>query len=437
MKILTHFLFVLLTLVAVQGTSQNLNISGNHRVCPGDTEDYAVDFQTPDNFNVADDHVVITTRWNVPGGIINFVTFHDGTTQDVDNSKFASIFDSNSNDPTPIPVEANITWGQSPVQIGAGQQVRINGGQPVNTTGLLRTRPSLSSNGIEALGSLVYCEKYDCFTLIGDLGNADSFDWIYDPNQVSCSDSDSLAPEFCILTEANGPVIILFTVEGCGGFSRTFSQELWFGTPQPEIEIRPNLWEEKGCVPPNTNITICIDETPGLEVERWEIPGTPSVEGEPQDPVEGEWYNYDFESPNKLCMRILVGETPECVSVWVKNECGSTSVSKCIEICDDQGEGPGADIRSRDEEEIEFQVFPNPFMNELTVEFISVSESDFEFTLSDMAGQLVDSGRMLAKKGVNTIKIDNAAALSSGLYLLKLTSPNEEYIAKVLKGSSN
>lgn len=75
--------------------------------------------------------------------------------------------------------------------------------------------------------------------------------------------------------------------------------------------------------------------------------------------------------------------------------------------------------------------YPNPFNPEATIEFSLTQASAVSFQVFNLAGQRVrDSGNLRLSAGTHTWKLDGKA-LSSGVYLLKMTTPAGVYTRKI------
>jgi hypothetical protein len=74
-------------------------------------------------------------------------------------------------------------------------------------------------------------------------------------------------------------------------------------------------------------------------------------------------------------------------------------------------------------------VFPNPFEQSVSISFSQTVEKDISVSVFDVAGKLMYSKTFSPAQSVKL----NLDALSSGTYLLKATSNNKLFNAKILK----
>jgi hypothetical protein len=81
-----------------------------------------------------------------------------------------------------------------------------------------------------------------------------------------------------------------------------------------------------------------------------------------------------------------------------------------------------------------WSVFPNPAVNEVTVKLLQKEDGKTTVAIWDMQGRQVVKKQFMLAKGLNAIKINNfkQAGFTSGTYLLKVSSPNESKIFKLI-----
>lgn len=78
-------------------------------------------------------------------------------------------------------------------------------------------------------------------------------------------------------------------------------------------------------------------------------------------------------------------------------------------------------------------VYPNPFTNDLSLEFESGLETSAVITVTDISGKNVISRNIHAHKGQNLIKLEETGALSGGVYLVRVVGQNINETHKVIK----
>jgi hypothetical protein len=64
---------------------------------------------------------------------------------------------------------------------------------------------------------------------------------------------------------------------------------------------------------------------------------------------------------------------------------------------------------------------PNPFSNNASIEFTSLQENEYNFSVVNILGEVQDSRVLRASQGLNTITVD-ASGLSSGIYFYTLSN---------------
>jgi hypothetical protein len=77
-------------------------------------------------------------------------------------------------------------------------------------------------------------------------------------------------------------------------------------------------------------------------------------------------------------------------------------------------------------------VYPNPFINELTIDFVSEVNSLSSVRMTDINGKVVYNGNFATQQGQNLMNI-NGANLASGVYLITLMNNNEVKTIRVIK----
>ncbi len=77
-------------------------------------------------------------------------------------------------------------------------------------------------------------------------------------------------------------------------------------------------------------------------------------------------------------------------------------------------------------------VYPNPFINELTIDFVSEVNSLLSVRMTDINGKVVYNGNFATQQGQNLMNI-NGANLASGVYLITLMNNIEVKTIRVIK----
>ncbi len=84
--------------------------------------------------------------------------------------------------------------------------------------------------------------------------------------------------------------------------------------------------------------------------------------------------------------------------------------------------------------EISFDnVFPNPFVNQVTVMFTSSKSQKVEIKMTDMAGKIIVSQQMESIAGTNNYKYTVPEELPNGIYLVQLSTPSKSITQRIVK----
>lgn len=82
-------------------------------------------------------------------------------------------------------------------------------------------------------------------------------------------------------------------------------------------------------------------------------------------------------------------------------------------------------------EPIKFKLYPNPFVDELVIDFDSKVESDLIYTISDMNGKLLYNKK--TNLSSNTFKIEHLNWIQKGAYILTVQYRNKATSTIILK----
>jgi hypothetical protein len=77
--------------------------------------------------------------------------------------------------------------------------------------------------------------------------------------------------------------------------------------------------------------------------------------------------------------------------------------------------------------------YPNPFENQLTVEFTAEFDGAAELRMIDVLGQVVKNERIAVMTGVNKQNLNLDAALAEGIYFLEVRMNNQVRYVKLMK----
>jgi hypothetical protein len=79
-----------------------------------------------------------------------------------------------------------------------------------------------------------------------------------------------------------------------------------------------------------------------------------------------------------------------------------------------------------------FRVFPNPGTDEFNVVIPANSNSELGYTVTDISGRVIVSGKAVTKSGETLVKI-NLRAFAAGIYTLRLTCDGRVEHTKLYK----
>lgn len=81
----------------------------------------------------------------------------------------------------------------------------------------------------------------------------------------------------------------------------------------------------------------------------------------------------------------------------------------------------------------EFSLYPNPFVNSITITYNSTQKQLVHISLIDISGREVFAENKLLESNSNTFTIKPETQLAKGLYVLKITSNHQSSSIKVIK----
>lgn len=137
----------------------------------------------------------------------------------------------------------------------------------------------------------------------------------------------------------------------------------------------------------------------------------------------------------KLLFTTLYGDKAENVKVRLLKDGVATNASNVISFATNALIGTLTEpyqFRFMKEGEAGLYTYPNPFTNELTLEFWSDIVGSAEIQIVDMLARPVDTKQVQVVKGMNAVKY-NAAKMSFGSYIVKVSSGENVYTKTVIK----
>lgn len=86
-------------------------------------------------------------------------------------------------------------------------------------------------------------------------------------------------------------------------------------------------------------------------------------------------------------------------------------------------------IRNITNGELNFQIYPNPFANEINIYFDASTSENINLSISNVLSQELLSLNIIAEQGENTFKL-NTTAFSNGIYFVKIQNGEGKYFVK-------
>jgi hypothetical protein len=78
-------------------------------------------------------------------------------------------------------------------------------------------------------------------------------------------------------------------------------------------------------------------------------------------------------------------------------------------------------------------VMPNPFKNNLEINFASATELNLEVQVSNLKGEIMFTKTLNTEAGMQKISLAEAETLAEGIYFLKLTTNGISEVHKLIK----
>jgi hypothetical protein len=78
-----------------------------------------------------------------------------------------------------------------------------------------------------------------------------------------------------------------------------------------------------------------------------------------------------------------------------------------------------------------FSIWPNPFSNQITLNFTNLNTTQLNIKLTDVKGTLILTQKFNYKG--NTITLTNLGSLSSGIYFITISDSNLRLAEKIIK----
>jgi hypothetical protein len=110
---------------------------------------------------------------------------------------------------------------------------------------------------------------------------------------------------------------------------------------------------------------------------------------------------------------------------WSFNFGGPLLVGQCCVCAEPAPINPELTLKNSQKDKKNIFLFPNPANNKLTI-FLPDRKGEFEYKVSDMSGQIQESGQQEVDNKYE-ISLD-VASLADGMYTVTLVSPENELI---------
>ena len=245
----------------------------------------------------------------------------------------------------------------------------------------------------------------------------------------NCLDSNSVT----LIAESNIQVIADVTEISCKSFcDGTIDLQInggvapyivdWFGLNSAvlcEGIVFYDLIDAVGCyysesflmVPPDS-VELIINQIGGMQLEANASGGV--------SPYSYEWFNDLGSLVNSQNVNITSNGNYYCIAIDA-NHCQSDTITYFY-----------SETSINDSEVSNFNIYPNPTNDYLTIEFESINEQNYSIYLVDLLGQKILLDRIDKYKGNYTYKLD-LIEFAQGIYILELKSENEIYNKKIIK----
>ena len=245
----------------------------------------------------------------------------------------------------------------------------------------------------------------------------------------NCLDSNSVT----LIAESNIQVIADVTEISCKSFcDGTIDLQInggvapyivdWFGLNSAvlcEGIVFYDLIDAVGCyysesflmVPPDS-VELIINQIGGMQLEANASGGV--------SPYSYEWFNDLGSLVNSQNVNITSNGNYYCIAIDA-NHCQSDTITYFY-----------SETSINDSEVSNFNIYPNPTNDYLTIEFESINEQNYSIYLVDLLGQKILLDRIDKYKGNYTYKLD-LIEFAQGIYILELKSENKIYNKKIIK----
>jgi len=247
----------------------------------------------------------------------------------------------------------------------------------------------------------------------------------------NCLDSNSVT----LIAESNIQVIADVTEISCKSFcDGTIDLQInggvapyivdWFGLNSAALcegIVFYDLIDAVGCyysesflmVPPDS-VELIINQIGGMQLEANASGGV--------SPYSYEWFNDLGSLVNSQNVNITSNGNYYCIAIDA-NHCQSDTITYFY-----------SETSINDSEVSNFNIYPNPTNDYLTIEFESINEQNYSIYLVDLLGQKILLDRIDKYKGNYTYKLD-LIEFAQGIYILELKSENKIYNKKIIKNN--
>ncbi len=80
----------------------------------------------------------------------------------------------------------------------------------------------------------------------------------------------------------------------------------------------------------------------------------------------------------------------------------------------------------------EISIYPNPAINEVTIEINNIQNKNVNLDIFDISGKLIQNVKLNAKEDLINQQL-NISQFVSGIYFMNFTIDNKEYLKKIIK----
>jgi len=237
--------------------------------------------------------------------------------------------------------------------------------------------------------------------------------------------------QFADLSDAFGDTLVSWSWNfGDGiGVSNMQNPVYQYNTPAGTFSVTLNVSTQSGCTDSQQRF-VNVRQSPNAQ---WtaQMAGITTANLSPVNPNPNVTFVWHFPHDNTYYYQTNLtkqfpatgGDFQVCLSAQQNGcnitECGNVYISP---------------LSDEDIQQDFVRVYPNPFMEQLTLEWESRTEQDVLLQWFDLSGRLISKSVYAARVGAMSLQIDAAAmGLSTGTYLLEISQGEQQMVRRIVK----